>query len=254
MSCGSPPTRKELAAGRHRAVIRQMCVSALLGVPQLSTAVLVGHAAFSAGDLAAARQWLQQACDGFKAANETMGWTFHGLLSLTQTLAMSGEADAAARTLVELEQRRCPGFAFLEADVLLARAWVAAAQGAVTEAVRLAARAAEKAVVRGQPAFEVLALQTAARFGDRTVAGRLAELAAHVDGPRAPAAAAHAAALTADDGDALQAAAAALEYMGDRLAAADAAAQAATVYTRQGRRGPALTAAATARRLAVACG
>lgn len=147
MSCGSPPTRKELAAGRHRAVIRQMCVSALLGVPQLSTAVLVGHAAFSAGDLAAARQWLQQACDGFKAANETMGWTFHGLLSLTQTLAMSGEADAAARTLVELEQRRCPGFAFLEADVLLARAWVAAAQGAVTEAVRLAARAAEKAVV-----------------------------------------------------------------------------------------------------------
>lgn len=42
--------------------------------------------------------------------------------------------------------------------------------------------------------------------------------------------------------------------MGDRLAAADAAAHAATAYARHGRRGPALTAAAAAQRLASACG
>lgn len=226
----------------------------LPGMPQLTTAVLAGHAAFGAGDLPAARQWLQQAVNGFIAANETIGWTFHALLSLTQTLAMTGERDAAAQALEQLEQRRCPAFGFLEADVLLAHAWVAAAQGTVSKAVQLAATAAETAVALGQPAYEVLALQTAARFGDRTVADRLAELATQVDGPRAPTAAAHAAALAADDGDALHAASQRLEQMGDRLAAADAAAHAATAHARQGRRGPALTAGATAERLAAACG
>ncbi len=226
----------------------------LPGMPQLTTAFLAGHAALGAGDLPAARTWLQQALNGFIAANETIGWTFHCLVRLTQTLAMAGEGDAASQALEQLEQRRCPAFGFLAADVLLAHAWVAAAQGAVSEAVQLATTAAEKAVALGQPAYEVLALQTAARLGDHTGADRLAELATQVDGPRAPAAAAHAAALAAHDGDALHAASHLLEQMGDRLAAADAAAHAATAYTRQGRRGPALTATATAERLASACG
>ncbi len=226
----------------------------LPGFPDLTIAVLAGHAAFGSGDLPAARQWLQHALNGFIAANETMGWTFHCLVSLTQTLAMAGEFAAAAQALDQLVARRCPGFGFLEAEVLLAHAWVAAAQGAVSQAVHLARAAAQKAVTLGQPAYEVLALQTATRFGDRTVARRLAELATQVDGPRAPSAAAHAAALAADDGDALQTASQRLEQIGDRLAAADAAAHAATAYARQGRRGPALTAAATAERLASACG
>lgn len=90
-------------------------------------------------------------------------------------------------------------------------------------------------------------------FGDRTVAGRLAELATQVDGPRAPAAAAHAAALAADDGDALHAASVRCEEMGDLLAAADAAAQAAASYTRHDQRGSAHAAAARAHRLAKTC-
>lgn len=226
----------------------------LPGMPELTTAFLAGHAALGAGDLPAARTWLQQALNGFIAANETIGWTFHCLVSLTQTLAMAGEGDAASQALEQLERRRCPAFGFLAADVLLAHAWVAAAQGAVSEAVHLATTAAEKAVALGQSAYEVLALQTAVRLGDHTGADRLAELATQVDGPRAPAAAAHAAALAAHDGDALHAASHRLEQMGDRLAAADAAAHAAAAYTRQGRRGPALTATATAGRLASACG
>ncbi len=226
----------------------------LPGLPQLITAVLAGHAAFGTGDLTAARQLLQEGVRGLTAGKESMGWTFHCLVSLTQTLAVIGEPDAAAEALDQLLHRRCPGFGFLEAEVLLARAWVAAAQGAVSEALQLAKAAAEKAVALDQPAYEVLCLHTATRFGDRTVADRLAELVTAVDGPRAPAAAAHAAALAAGDGDALHTASRRLEQMGDRLAAADAAAHAATAYTRQGRRGPALTAAATAQRLAAACG
>ncbi|MBV9139406.1 MAG: helix-turn-helix transcriptional regulator [Pseudonocardiales bacterium] len=65
--------------------------------------------------------------------------------------------------------------------------------------------------------------------------------------------AAHAAALTADDGTALHAASVHLEEMGALLLAADAAAQAADAHTRQDRRGSAHAAATRAHRLAQAC-
>jgi DNA-binding NarL/FixJ family response regulator len=117
----------------------------------------------------------------------------------------------------------------------------------------LAHQAAEVAASQHQPAVEVFALHTAVCFGDRTVADRLAQLATRVDGPRAPAAAAHAVALAADDGAALHAASAQLEQMGALLLAADAAAQAAAAHTRHGRRGSAQTAATRAHHLALAC-
>ena len=148
---------------------------------------------------------------------------------------------------------RHPLFVYLEPDVLLAGAWVAAAEGGVSEAVALARQAAEVAASQHQPAVEVVALHTAVCFGDRTVADRLAQLATQVDGPRARAAAAHAAALAADDGAALHAASVQLEQIGALLLAADAAAQAAAVHTRQDRRGSAQTAATRAHHLAQAC-
>lgn len=74
-----------------------------------------------------------------------------------------------------------------------------------------------------------------------------------VSGPRVAAAAAHATALAGRDGDALLEASRAYEVFGDLVAAADAAAHAAANFRRAGRRGPALTACAVARRLADAC-
>ncbi len=147
-----------------------------------------------------------------------------------------------------------PAHAVLDPEVLLAGGWVAAAEGTISEAVALARQAAQLAASQHQPATEVVALHTAVCFGDRTVAGRrLAELATQVDGPRAPAAAAHAAALAADDGAALHAASVQLEQMGALLLAADADAQAATAHARQDRRGSAQATATRARRLAQAC-
>jgi DNA-binding NarL/FixJ family response regulator len=96
-------------------------------------------------------------------------------------------------------------------------------------------------------------LHTAVCFGDRTVADRLAQLATQLDGPRAPAAAAHAAALATDDGAALHAASVQLEQIGALMLAADATAQAATVHTRQGRHGSAQAATTRAHQLAQAC-
>jgi ATP/maltotriose-dependent transcriptional regulator MalT len=148
---------------------------------------------------------------------------------------------------------RHPAFVCMEPNMRLAQAWVAAAEGSVSEALTLARQAAKVAASQHQPAVEVLALHTAVCFGDRTVADRLTLLATQVDGPRAPAAAAHAAALAADDGAALHAASVQLEQMGALLLAADAAAQAATTYTRHNRRGSAHTATTRAHRLAQAC-
>lgn len=197
-------------------------------------------------------RWLREARAGLKGA-DTGGWDVRCLMSLTQALAMAGDAAAARRALAELDAERHPAFVFHEPEILLARGWVAAAQGAVSEAITLAHEAAAVAAGRGQLAHEVLALQTAVCFGDRTVAGRLAALATRVDGPRAPVAAVQAAALATDDGDSLQAASVQLEQMGDLLAAADAAAQAAAAYTHRDRGSSAKAAAARAHRLAEAC-
>jgi DNA-binding NarL/FixJ family response regulator len=68
------------------------------------------------------------------------------------------------------------------------------------------------------------------------------------------AAAAHAAALAAEDGAALHATSVQLEQMGALLLAADAAAQATAVHARQGRRGSAHAASTRAHRLAQGCG
>jgi len=184
---------------------------------------------------------------------DTSGFEAHCLLGLAEGLAKSGEAAAAREAWVELGAAWHPGLVYLQPERLLAKAWIAAAEGATTEAIALTREAAELAEEQGQLAHVVLALQTAVGFGDRTVAGRLAELAGVVDGPRAPAAAAHAVALAADDGDGLREASGRLEEFGDLLSAADAAAQAAVAYGRQGRNGAAQSAAARADRLAAAC-
>ncbi|WP_300007061.1 hypothetical protein [Pseudonocardia sp.] len=80
-----------------------------------------------------------------------------------------------------MEAQRHPSLVFREPDLVLARAWVAAAEGATGEATTLARQAANLAASQAQPAVEVVALPTAVCFGDRTVADRLAVLATQVD-------------------------------------------------------------------------
>lgn len=208
--------------------------------------------ATSRGQVQTATRWYRQVIAALHGADPG-GWSLGGLVGLTGALGMAGDATSAHQALVEMTAARHPTYVYLEPDVLLAQAWVAAAEGSVSEAVALARQAAQVAASQHKPAMEVVALHTAVCFGDRTVANRLAQLATQVDGPRAPAAAAHAAALAADDGAALHAASVQLEQMGALLLAADAAAQAAAVHTSQGRRGSAHAASTRAHRLAQAC-
>jgi hypothetical protein len=118
-----------------------------------------------------------------------------GHVLLVAPLVMAGDAPSARAALTVAAAHRHPGFVHVEPELVLAQAWVAAAEGVLSEGVSHAREAADVAAAQGQPAVEVVALHTAVQFGDRTVATRLAELAGLVDGPRAPAAAAHAAAL-----------------------------------------------------------
>jgi DNA-binding NarL/FixJ family response regulator len=222
------------------------------GPGEMISSVTCAEVANSRGQVKTAARLLRQAIAGVQNADPN-GLSFHGLVSLTGALGMAGDPMSARQTLVEMMAARHPAHIYLEPNVVLAQAWVAAAEGGVSEALALARQAAEVAASQHQPAVEVLALHTAVCFGDRTVADRLTQLATQVDGPRAPAAAAHAAALAADDGAALHAASVQLEQMGALLLAADAAAQAAAAYTRQDRRGSAHAATTRAHRLAQAC-
>ena len=134
--------------------------------------------------------------------------------------------------------------------VSLAAAWVAAARGRTSQAQTLAREAAAFARTHGQHGREAVCLQAAIQFGDQHTATRLAELAELVEGPRAGLVARWAAALSDHDGgEALLAVSHDLEAMGDRIAAADAAAHASLVFRRHDRRGPRLTASGRAERL-----
>jgi DNA-binding CsgD family transcriptional regulator len=117
---------------------------------------------------------------------------------------------------------------------------VAASRQRLTEARRLARRAAGFAREHDQLAREVWCLQAAAQFDDPEVAARLAELATVVGGPRVAVAARYSAALSADDAAGLDQASVDFETMGD--------------LRRAGRVGSAMTAASRARRLADVCG
>jgi DNA-binding NarL/FixJ family response regulator len=222
------------------------------GPAEMITSFICAYVAMSRGQVRTAARWYRQAIAAIHGADPG-GLSFAGLVGLTGALGMAGDATSAHQTFAEMTAARHPTCVYMEPDVLLAGAWVAAAEGGVSQAVALARQAAEVAASQHQPAVGVLALHTAVCFGDRTVADRLAQLATQVDGPRAGAAAAHAAALAADDGAALHAASVQLEQIGALLLAADAAAQAAAVHTRHNRRGSAQTAAIRAHHLAQAC-
>ena len=216
--------------------------------------ILLGQAALAQGKVDRALRWLHEARASMDALGDMGGWLFRCRLSLTQALAMAGQVNAAKRALAELDENRHVAFAFLEPEVVLARAWVAAAEGALSQALVLARQAADIAAEAGQLAYEVLALQTAVGFGDRSATDRLATLATTMHGPRAGVAARFAAALEAGDGAELAAVSEEFERMGDLVAAVDAAAHAAIAYRRQNMRGSALSCSTRAEALAEQCG
>jgi DNA-binding CsgD family transcriptional regulator len=216
--------------------------------------VHLGQAQLAGGQVTVALSRLRQALIELAPMGEVGGWPFRCRLGVTQGLAYAGDAAAARRAMTDLDANVHPGLLFLTAELTLARAWVAAAEGSLTEAVRLARTAAANAKEAGQPAYEVLAWQTAAQFGDGSGADRLLELTTIVEGPRVDLATRFATALRGGDAGELNTVSKDFEDTGDLIAAIDAAAHAALIYRRHDQRGSALTCAARAQTLAQRCG
>lgn len=231
----------------------------LPGIAQALGCGTAGRAALGAGRLDDACALLGAAVESLSAAGHSLGWGFRYQLPHTIALAMRGSSDEAAGAFAaacewqqpwRLDGDRRPW----ENERDLARAWVAACQGAVSEATSILSSMAETARVKGQFAAEAMALQTATQLGDRHCAARLHELEAIVEGPRAGLAARFASALEAGDAAALSAVSEDFEKIGDLIAAIDATAHAAAAYRRQDKRGSALGCSTRAQALADQCG
>lgn len=209
--------------------------------------MLSGQAALAAGRINDALRDLGEARAGLPA---THPFTDRTLLFLCQATAIAGRPAEARRVHADLVDVDVVLNVLTLPEQLVAQAWVEAAEGAVSTGIATAREAAERARSQREPAYEVLALQTATQFGDTTGVARLAQLTRIVQGPRAQAALAHARALAAQDGEALAVASQRWEEIRDGLAAADAAAQAAVLLRAAGRKGSAAVAAARAQHLA----
>lgn len=217
---------------------------------QVHSATVAGRAALGAGQLDIACSLLEPAAALLLCSGDRH-WGHLAQLFHTTALAMRGSTEAAA-ALGELDAY--PGWQCLDYARTLAHAWVEAVRGAVHAAVQRCRSAARTAGANGQFAAEVMCLQTAAQFGDHAGTQRLDTLATTVEGPRAGAAARFSAALRTGDAGELDAVSDMFEHLGDLVAAVDAAAHAAVVYRRDGRRGSAYRCVARAETIARQCG
>jgi DNA-binding CsgD family transcriptional regulator len=224
----------------------------LPGAAQLLGAAVAGRAALGASDLHGACLLLEQAVEGL-SVSYSVGWGYRYRIPHATALAMRGLTREAAAALVALDKMRRQ-FRILDHEESLARAWLAAGQGAVSEAISISLSAAERSRDTGRFAAEVVCLQTATQFGDHSGALRLKELESIVEGPRAGMAARFAAALRDGNATELSSLSGEFEQIGDLVAAIDAAALAAVTYRRQDKRGSALGCSTRAAALAERCG
>jgi DNA-binding CsgD family transcriptional regulator len=196
---------------------------------------------------------LEQAAVALSNAGHAIGWGFRYHIPCATALAIRGSTGDAAAALAAIGKLQRP-FRSLDYERSTAHAWVAASEGAISEAITIMRSAAETAAASGRFAAQVICLQTAVQFGDRSAASHLRALEAMVEGPRVGCAARFAAALQDDNADELAAVSKDFETIGDVVAAVDAAAHAAIAYRSQDLRGSALACVTRAEALAEQCG
>ena len=127
--------------------VRQQAAD-LPGAAQLLGAAVAGRAALGAGHLDTACLLLEQAAIGLSASGHAMGWGYRYHVPRITALALRGSTGEAAAALAALDKLPRP-FRLLDYERSLARAWVAAGQGAVSEASTVVLSAAERAAANG---------------------------------------------------------------------------------------------------------
>jgi DNA-binding CsgD family transcriptional regulator len=215
--------------------------------------VMAGLVAVYRGRFPDAVSSLEQALAALNA-EDPLPWLLPARLLLAKAYAALGSTEQAERVLEDCQEHAGRSMALHEPQRIVAQSWLAAATRGERPAAELACTAADLAHRSGQHAVEAEALHHAARFGDRTVAPRLAALTEHVDGRLVGLYARHAAAVAELDGPALDAVSVDFEDAGLMMSAADAAAQAAARHDHAGRRRECSESSARAFRLAAQCG
>jgi DNA-binding CsgD family transcriptional regulator len=169
-------------------------------------------------------------------------------------LALVGEADRAAETLAAHDALDVSPLLANRADILQARAWTAAAAGDLPAAWGQLEAAAGLGEQIGDLIGASSALHGLARLGRAgQVAARLSALVEEIDGDLAPARAAYANAVAAEDSTALDRVATQFEHLGTNLYAAEARAEAAVLLRRAGMNRPAAAAEQKTARLLARC-
>jgi DNA-binding NarL/FixJ family response regulator len=188
------------------------------------------------------------------AAEMSLPWRLPARLLLARAYAAMGSIDDAERVLADAKEHSGEYVAIHRPHLLIAKACLAAAKTGERSGIELARAAADLAHETGQYAVEAEALHHAARFGDRTVAGRLSSLQNRVSGPVVALQARHATAVADRDAQALDVISVEFEAAGLILSAADSAAQAVALHDRAGERSKSAESSARALRLASRCG
>ncbi|HEY2764963.1 MAG TPA: LuxR C-terminal-related transcriptional regulator [Pseudonocardiaceae bacterium] len=251
-----------LLAGRVRdaqtraADLHTWCLAQPAWAGDAVAAAHVGWSALSAGRPRTAVRWLSEAAAGLHERDPD-GFLPLCLALLAQAHAVIGDIAAARAALGATPPRRpVHHLRIFEPEILLAEAWIAAAGHAAGAAHggERAIRAASVAAGMGHRAAQAQALHTAVRLGraDEAADG-LRQLAEQIDSPLVAACSAHADAVIADAGEALDDVATEFEAMGAALLAGEAAAHAAAAHERAGGRRRAAASAARAAGLARAC-
>jgi DNA-binding CsgD family transcriptional regulator len=206
--------------------------------------------ALARGRVRTAVRWGLEGLAQISEVGDAAVFRFH----LVLPLALAGDLDAAEEALGKADVARIGRSRLWQLPIEEARCWIDAGRGNLSGAVQRTLRAAELAASMGVNDSYAVALHDAARLGaPATVAGRLRALAGLVDGPLVPLYAAHAEALLAQDGAALDEVAASFEAVGAMLLAAETAAEAAVAYRTAGREHAARAAAARSKLLADSC-
>ena len=198
-------------------------------------ASILGRIDLHRGLAGSAAQWSREAGVVWRELRHPSArWGF-GALACAE--AMLGNLDAADEVFAELDADPATHVRVFDPEIDRGRAWVAAQRGEHTRARELLVAAADTAEAGGARALAAGALHDLARLGDARLAlERLESIAAATDGSYIEARRAHAAALVAEDADALDAAAETFEGIGAMLLAGEAATAAAARHGRTGLR------------------
>jgi DNA-binding CsgD family transcriptional regulator len=185
-----------------------------------------------------------------------LGWPLFehfALVHLATQLAIGGDAEGAAEALRRDAALNLPNDCYYVVDIHLAGAWNAVAHGDLRDAALRFTKAAEAGETIGDRVGQAAALHALARIGRADeVAEGLLSVAAHVEGELVSTRAAHAVALAAADGTALEEISVQFLGMGAHLLAAEAAADAAVSWRKSGEKRR--TARCEQRAMAIAAG